>query len=170
VQGLGGAAVPGFDPSKMFNRDALTQMLQQGGLHSTPGKPVAPGDSWKFNTQTNMAQLGKVTVDGTYTLKGVAEHNGTKCAEIATDGKLAMEMAQSGADAASPLAALGVELKDATLKGTVWFDPKLGAARDTQFVEEMTMSMKNPVDPSVRVNMPMTQHISVTLTKIEDLK
>src|SRR5579862_9593657 len=38
IQHLGPAAAPGFDPSKMFSRESLTQMLKQGSLQALPGK------------------------------------------------------------------------------------------------------------------------------------
>jgi hypothetical protein len=59
---------------------------------------------------------------------------------------------------------------DGSIKGPVWFDPKLGIARESQLVQQMTISMKNPTDPSATVTVPMKQNISVKLTKIEDVK
>jgi len=169
VKSLAPGAVPGFDPSKMFSREALTQMLQQGSLRAMPGKPVAAGDSWPFKTEVDMAQLGKVGVNGSYTYKGTVDHGGAKCAEIATDGTLSMEIGGAGGGD-SPLAGLGLAITDGSVKGTIWFDNQLGTARETQLVQEMTMSMKNPTDPSAKMVMPMKQHVTVSLTKIEDVK
>jgi len=169
VKSLAPSAAPGFDPSKMFSREGLTQMLQQGALHAMPGKPVAAGDSWPFQMSVDMPQLGKVGVSGKYTYKGPADHDGVKCAEIATDGTLSMELGGAGAGD-SPLAKLGVAVTDGKITGTVWFDNQLGTARETQLVQEMTMSMNNPTDPTAKVTMPMKQHITVSLTKVEDVK
>jgi hypothetical protein len=36
--------------------------------------------------------------------------------------------------------------------------------------QEMTMTMKNPTDPSATLTIPMKQTIEMTLTKVEDLK
>jgi hypothetical protein len=172
IKALAPSAVPGFDPAKMFGKDSLTQMLKQGGLHAVPGKPVTVGDTWPFKTEINLPQLGKVAMTGSYTLKGTGDHNGTNCAEITTDGTLSMEIgAVSGdADTNSALAKLGMKVTDGKLTGSIWFDPQLGFSRDAQLVEEMTISMKNPADPSATMTIPMKQTISVVLTKIEDLK
>jgi len=86
------SGVPGFDASKMFSRESLTQMLKQGSLQGMPGKPVGAGDSWQFNNQVELPQMGKVTVTGTYTVKSIGDHDGVKCAEIQTDGKLSMNL------------------------------------------------------------------------------
>ena len=169
VKRFGEGAVPGFDPSKMFSRESLTQMLKQGSLQGTPGKPVGAGDTWPFNNQVDLPQMGKVAVNGIYTLKSIGDHDGVRCAEIQTDGKLAMNL-EAPKDESSPLASLGMKVTDGSIKGPVWFDPQLGMARESQLVQEMTISMKNPTDPSATINVPMKQNISVKLTKIEDLK
>ncbi|MEP6671134.1 MAG: DUF6263 family protein [Chthoniobacter sp.] len=166
---LSPAAVPGFDPAKMFNRESLTQMLKQGSLQAVPGKPVTAGDSWSFSNQVDLPQLGKVSVTGKYTLKGVGDHDGVRCAEIQTEGALAMDLG-AATDTSSPLSALGMKVTDGNIKGPVWFDPALGIARESQLTQEMNITMKNPADPTATLNVPMKQQISVKLTKIEDLK
>jgi len=166
---LSPAAVPGFDPAKMFSRESLTQMLKQGSLQGVPGKPVTSGDTWPFSNQVDLPQLGKVAVTGKYTLTGVGDHNGVPCAEIQTEGTLSMDLS-AGTDNASPLNALGMKVTDGTIKGPVWFDPALGIARESQLAQEMTISMKNPADPTATLTVPMKQQITVKLTKIEDLK
>jgi hypothetical protein len=169
IKHFGPSTTPGFDPAKMFNKESLTQMMNQGALRAMPGKPVAIGDSWDFNNQIDLPQLGKVSMAGKYTLKGVADHDGVRCAEIDMDGKLSMDMS-APKDESSPLSALGMKVTDGTIKGPIWFDPQLGFARESQFVQAMTMSMKNPTDPSATIEMPMKQNVSMKLTKVEDLK
>lgn len=169
VKHFGDSAVPGFDASKMFSRESLTQMLKQGSLQATPGKPVGVGDSWQFNNQVDLPQMGKVGVSGNYTVKSIGEHDGVRCAEIQTDGKLSMNL-DAPKDEASPLAELGMKVTDGSIKGPVWFDPQLGMARESQLVQEMVISMKNPTDAAATINVPMKQNISVKLTKVEDLK
>lgn len=169
VKRFGEGAVPGFDASKMFSRESLTQMLKQGSLQGTPGKPVGAGDTWQFSNQVDLPQMGKVAVAGTYKVNNIADHDGVRCAEIQTDGKLSMNL-DAQKDDSSPIAALGMKVTDGTVKGPVWFDPQLGIARESQLVQEMTISMKNPTDPAATINVPMKQNISVKLTKVEDLK
>ena len=50
------------------------------------------------------------------------------------------------------------------------FDPKLGIARNSQMNQDMTMTMKNPADPSATITVPLKQTVEMTLTKVEDLK
>ncbi len=172
VKNFPASPIPGMDMSKMFNKDSMAQMMKQGALQAMPGKPVVPGDSWPFTTSVDLPQMGKVAVKGTYTFKGLKEHGGVSCAEIATEGTIALDMAK--ADPSSPagaaLAQLGMKVEGGTLKGTVWFDPKLGFARDAQLVQEMNMTMKNPTDPKASIKVPLKQEISTTLTKVEDVK
>ena len=164
--------IPGMDMSKMFTKDSMAAMMKQGALQAMPGKPVKPGDSWPYATTVELPQMGKVAVKGTYTFKGMTDHGGAPCAEIVTTGEITLDMAK--ADAASPageaLAQLGMKVEGGTLKGTVWFDPKLGFARDAQLTQEMSMTMKNPADPAATLKVPIKQEITTTLTKVGDVK
>ena len=164
--------IPGMDMAKMFTKDSMAQMMKQGALQAMPGKPVVPGDSWPFTTQVELPQMGKVAVKGTYTFKGMAAHGGVPCAEIATAGEITLDMAKAdaGSPAGAALAQLGMKVEGGTLKGTVWFDPKLGFARDAQLTQEMSMTMKNPTDPMATLKVPIKQEISTTLTRVEDVK
>ena len=169
VKSLPPSQVPGLDPAKMYSRASLTEMLQQGGLYSMPGKPVSPGDTWPFSMQLELPGLGKVSIKGDYTFKGMTDHNGTICAEIAASGTLSLALADSG-DKDSELASLGAAVTGGTVKGSIWFDPQLGCARDTQLVHELTMTMQNPADPSAKIIIPTTQRINATISKVEDVK
>ncbi len=164
--------VPGMDMSKMFTKESMAAMMKQGALQAMPGKPVAPGDSWPYATTVELPQMGRVAVKGTYTFKGMKDHGGVPCAEITTAGEITLDMAK--ADAASPageaLSQLGMKVEGGTLKGTVWFDPKLGFARDAQLTQEMSMTMKNPTDPAATLKVPIKQEITTTLTKVGDVK
>lgn len=172
IKNLAPSSVPGMDMAKMFTKDSMAQMMKQGALQAMPGKPVKPGDSWPFTTSVELPQLGSVAVKGTYTFKGMVDHGGVSCAEITTDGTISLDMAKAdpAAPAAGALAQLGMKVEGGTLKGTVWFDPKLGFTRDAKLVQEMTMTMKNPTDPTATLTVPLKQEINTKLTKVEDLK
>ena len=173
IKQIAPSPVPGMDPKTMFSKESVGQMMKQGALQALPGKPVAPGDSWPFVNEVALPQLGKVAVRGTYTFKGMAQHDGVATAEILTDATLALDFAAGGADASAEgkvFSQLGMKVTGGTLKGTVWFDPALGTARDAQLDQEMTITMKNPTDPSATVSVPMKQHIATTLTKVEDIQ
>ena len=165
VKTLPTSPMPGMDMAKMFSKDMLLQSMKQVALISLPGKPVATGESWPFSKEIEMPQLGKVAVKGPYTFKGLADHAGVRCAEVQTDGAMAIDFA-AGAGGA-----MGMKITDGSLKGPVWFDPALGMARESQLTQVMKMSMKNPADPAAPIiEVPMTQTTTTTLTKIEDVK
>ena len=172
VKNFPASPIPGMDMSKMFTKESMGQMMKQGALQAMPGKPVVPGDSWPFTTAVDLPQMGKVAVKGTYTFKGMKDHEGVPCAEITTVGEISLDMAK--ADPSSPagaaLSQLGMKVEGGTLKGTVWFDPKLGFARDAQLIQEMSMSIKNPTDPTATLKVPLKQEISTKLTKVGDVK
>ncbi len=169
IKHFGASPIPGMDPRQMYSKDALAQMLKQGALLAVPPQAVAPRASWPFTNETSLAQIGKLGIRGTYTFKGLADHGGVSCAEIATAATISMDLS-GPADAANPVAQLKMKITEGKLQGTVWFDPALGQARDAQLVQEMNLSMQNPTDPGATIAMPMKQNISTTLTKVEDLK
>jgi hypothetical protein len=160
-----------MDMSKMFTREGLLQTMKQGSLQSYPDKPIPVGASWPFTNQLSLPQVGSVTIKGSYTYKGMVDRGGVSCAEIQTDGAIAMDLGGAGQGPGNPgLAALGMKVTEGTIKGPVWFDVQLGVARDSELVQEMKMSMKNPVDPAAVIVIPMKQTITTTLTSLVDLK
>ena len=165
---LGASPVPGMDMAKMFSKDSIAQMMKGQALQATPGHPVKPGDSWPFTTSMELPQIGKIATAGNYAMKGMAVRDGNQVAEIAADAKLSAD--SSGANSSGQLAQLGMKIEGGSLKGTIYFDPKLGFARETDAVQEMKMTMTNPVDPSATINVPIKLTISMKLTKVEDVK
>ena len=157
---------------QMFNKDAMKNMMRQGTLYATPGKPVKVGDSWPFTFAMPLPALGKVALNGTYTLKSIGDHAGAKCAEITVTGKMSMD-ATAAADGktgdANPLKQLGVKMDSGKMSGTLWFDPALGICRDVQITQEMNLKMNNPQNPGATMEIPTKQTISQTLTKVENL-
>lgn len=167
-----GAGGPNPFSAGFLSKDSLGQMIRQGALQALPGKPVKPGDSWPFSVDMPLPQLGKVAVNGTYTFVRMSERGGAQCAEITTEGKLTMDLSGLGASASggnNPLSQLGMKIEGGTMSGTIWFDNTLGMAREMTMTQQMTMSMKNPANPSESMQIPMTQTITTTLTKVEDL-
>ena len=157
---------------QMFNKDSMKNMMRQSSLYASPGKPVKIGDSWPFEFAIPMPAIGKVGLKGTYTLKGIGDHAGVKCAEIALDGKLTMDLGGSGdskVEGGDALKQLGAKMENGKMTGTLWFDPALGVCRESQFTQEMSMQMKNPQKPDESMEIPMKQTIKQTLTKVENL-
>jgi hypothetical protein len=160
---------PDPEAEKTFSREALTQMMRQGGLQAVPDKAIAVGDSWPFRSTIELPELGKITVSGNYTLQSIGDHNGARCAEVVADGTLTLDVSDP-APGASPDEAQTVKVTGGKIKGPIWFDLQLGTERDSQLVEEMTISIKDPSDPTVSVIMPSKTSVTTTLTKVEDVK
>ncbi len=154
---------------QMFNKDAMKNMMRQGTLYASPGKPVKAGDSWPFQFAMPLPAVGNVDLDGTYTLKSIGDHAGVKCAEIAVMGKLGMNVGDAKADPANPLSQMGLKVDGGKVAGTLWFDPALGICRDVKMTQEMNMKMNNPQKPGESMEIPMKQTITQTVTKVENL-
>ena len=174
IKQIAPSPMPGMDPTKMFSKESLAQMMKQGALQALPGKSGRTRRLLAFYQRSRPAaarQSGRSR--GTYTFKGMAQHGGIACAEILNDATIALDFSGGGADPSAQgqaIAQLGMKVSGGTLKGTVWFDPQLGMARDAQLQQEMTITMKNPADPEKTLSVPMKQSITTTLTKVEDIK
>jgi hypothetical protein len=171
VGALGGAA-GGLPISQMFTKESLTDMVKQSALRGVPAGAVKPGDKWPWKYEMNMPQIGSAGISGTYTLKGMADRGGVPCAEIAVDGTLNFDIS-GGGEAGGPAAmlkAMGMKMTGGKLSGTMWFDNALGTAREVQMTQEMEMTMNNPTAPDQKLTIPMKQLVTVTLTKVEDVK
>ena len=167
--------------SGMFNKEMIAQSYNQASLKALPGKPVKPGDSWPYSVTMNLPQMGSIVLTGKYTFKGMAQHGGASCAELTEDGTVSMKIslppgaaaaagANAGAAPAAPAPQVPAMGGGGTLQGTVWFDPALGMARESQFKQTMTIRMANPTKPDATMEIPTTQVITVTLASVEDAK
>lgn len=170
---MNAGSTPGLDPRVMFSQESLKQMVTQAGLLATPAAPIATGASWPFAAERMVPQFGTVTINGNYRYKGMTQRWGADCAEILTEGTLASVVAPGGDTKSAPVQParqFGMTVTEGKVKGTVWFDNQIGAARETQLVQDMTISMQNAKDTTQTILVPMKQTISVMLTKVEDLK
>ena len=78
--------------------------------------------------------------------------------------------AAPGDPAAAAIQNLGMKIDGGTIKGTTWFDPALGAVREAQFTQNMTIKMNNPAEAGKTMELPMQQQITVKLISVEDAK
>jgi hypothetical protein len=172
LAGLDAAGPAAAQMKGMFNKDTFAQTIAQAGLHNFPPGPVKPGDSWPLSFQMNMPQLGQMALKGTYAFKGMADHGGVPCAEITNDAQLEFDSgkATGGGGDGTSIQQLGMRFDKGRLSGTTWFDPKLGTARASEMVQEMTIKMANPANPGESIEMPMRQKISTKLVSVEDVK
>lgn len=155
---------------QMFSKDSMKNMMRQNFLYGSPTKAVKPGDAWPFTFSVTMAPLGKISIDGNYTMKGQSDRAGAKCAELAIAGKIGIEAAPASDDPATAgMQALGLTATGGTLTGSVWFDPALGVCRDSEVTQQMNLKMKNPQKPDESMEIPMKQVVKQTITKVENL-
>lgn len=156
----------GLEPAKL---DAMLDIMKKSGLQSFPDHPVKPGDHWPFESTVNLPQIGKVAVKGTYTMQRMTDHEGVSCAELGIDGEFSLDLA--AAEKTSKLSRMGAKLNKASMKGTLWFDPKLGVLRDSRIDQEMMMEMKDPKNSDAPpMSIPIKQVLTAKLSKIEDVK
>ncbi len=166
----------GQDPAvaSMLSKDGLEQMLRQRGIGTAPPKPAKPGESWPFTITQNVAGMGSIKIAGTYTYSKDISQDGSPCAELKiSNGKVSMELSGAEGDPAGQqarMAAAGMKLKSGKISGTIHFDRALHTVRESDVAMSMTMSMKNPADPTAEVEIPIEQHIVTRLTKAEDVK
>lgn len=157
---------------QMFSKDTMKNLIRQSALYASPGKPVKAGDAWPFVFKMAMPPVGNISMDGTYTMKGLADHGGARCAELAVTGKVGIDVAAPAAPAADGvpnLQQLGITATGGTMTGTLWFDPALGICRETQMTQQMNLKMKNPQKPDESMEIPTKQVIKQTITKVENL-
>ena len=169
------------EPMDIFSKDekrkpvvsmeSLVELVKQSSLHSMPDHPVKPGDTWPFVTSIDVPRLGKLEMNGAYTLKRIADYDGVRCAEIAVDIKFDLEAskAEDAEPGAKAINKLGAYLEYASAKGTIWFDPKLGMNRSSHITTELTMAFKDPKEAKT-ISMPMKLTSDAHLTKVEDIK
>jgi hypothetical protein len=148
----------------MFNQASMKQMFTSAVL-AVPTSDVKPGDSWPVKREMPNP-LMKVSIEGKYTYVKDEELDGHKCAVLELEASISMDSSSLKKDDATSatLAAVGMEIKDSTMKATIYFDFDLGNARKSETETSMKMSMKNPADGTV-IEMPTTTKVSTTLTE-----
>jgi hypothetical protein len=151
---------------QFLNEPALKRMITKSALEALPDHPVKPGDSWPFSTEVPLPQMGQLNIKGTYTYKGTTQRAGVPCAEIRVDSS--MSGSDSGDTSSGPLAQLGVKIELGTMKGVVYLDNALGAARETDLDQEINMTMVDPSVRTERVTIPMKQKVHTSIDKIEN--
>jgi hypothetical protein len=156
----------------MFSKDYFAQTIEQASIHNQPPGPVQPGATWPLDFEMNLPQVGRVKMTGTYTFQKMAEHGGVPCAQVASTGKLEMDINPNvaGDEAGSMLKKLGFAFSGGEITSTTWFDPKLGTTRGAEINQTMTMRMNNPTNAGESMIIPITQKVTMDLTKVEDVK
>lgn len=103
---------------------ASQEMMQKLTDLGFPKTPVAPGDRWKHKIQTDMGQMGKVSYDLDYKFVKMVRHDGVNCALLTITGKISTVPGSKANE--------GFDLQSRSLRGVMYFDPKLGAVRKNE--------------------------------------
>jgi hypothetical protein len=102
----------------------------------------------------------------------MAEHGGVPCAQVASTGKLELDINPNvaGEDTGRVLKQMGFGFNGGDISSTTWFDPKLGTTRGAEITQAMTMKMNNPANAGESMLIPINQKVTMELTKVEDVK
>ena len=132
----------------MFSEDYFKQMVDfQRGF---PAKPVKAGESWPVKTELNLATLGVMSLDLTYTLKGWEQREKRKCAAIDFNGT----MTSKGSPATG---GMSMKIESGKMSGRTWFDPELGHPVETAMNQDLVIHMTVPVPRPRTTNAPAAQ-------------
>jgi len=133
--------------SRFFGREQLYYFLQQGWLLSLPAKPVVAGESWPFKTSVP-TPVGKLSINGAYTLRGREECDGVSCVVIEINGLVDAKFASQADDDSEEvrkfqamLLAMGLKVKEGGMTGKIFFDPKISHIRRAAVESSLRLSV-----------------------------
>lgn len=124
---------------EMFSNDAYKK-IAQAGYSTLPAEPVAKGDSWNVKNDIPLGMAGNMKMELKLTLEGTETVGERLCARIKME---LVEFALEG----GMLAGATVSRKDGT--GTFLFDIAEGIMVKTETKINFTLSMGNPMDPTM---------------------
>ena len=171
MKGLSSSAA-GVDMSKVISKESLIQMVNGHAFNTAPANPVKPGDGWAFSKRNEFPQFGNVNIAGNYMFKGMTDHDGIEVAEVIVDATVSVDsQSADSSKAAAPKAdKFATKMQNGSIKGRIWFDPKIGFARETQITQEVTVTKRNFAEASGTMSIHNKQINRAKLTKIEDLE
>lgn len=112
--------------------DSTQEMMQKLTDLGFPDKPVGPGDTWKHQIEAEMGQMGTVKYDLDYKFAKMLRHDGHPCAVLAISGSMATVPGAAANE--------GFDLKSRSLRGVMYFDPKLGAVRKYEINSQLDLT------------------------------
>lgn len=152
------------DPAMAGQLDAfidekqLAQMTNVWVSEVLKDTPVAPGDTWDFSYSMEASGVGEVTYKGKATLHGYTEVDGAEVAVLELDGKIDMDLTNTGEHAA----AMGMELTGGETKSLLYWDNAVGYFRKMDMAQKMGMSMKNP-QTGEGIEIPISQKMEMAV-------
>lgn len=154
----------------IFNEEAMKEICSESLTQGLPKKPVKPGDTWDVTQEIHTDAMGVLVSTLKYTFKGWEERDGHRCALIHYIGPLSVKPVEGRAEDDG-----GEEItfKEGAIAGKLWFDPVLGATRESAGIH--TMKMDTKVDdpfggPPKNATIDQTQNLSSRLVEIQDIK
>jgi hypothetical protein len=139
---------------QLFDEDTLKRYGEFA--QDLPDHPVSIGDSWSSSQDIN-SQVGVMTVDATYTFKGMEQHNGHNCAHLGITGDIKTKTASAATTGAV------VTVKKGIISGDSWFDPDLGMFVDINSDQDMTLDIKTR---TMALTQGMKQSVDMSLVDV----
>lgn len=134
---------------KRFMKDVLSAVLKvhlQDAYVPTPGKPAAPGETWKVKTQMKLQGLVQMDSDRTFTLKQPRAVDGKQLHAIEWSSRAAFK-ALPGNENILPFAIKEVsQVGDPVDQGTVLWDAAAGRPASAECRQEYELKIKIEVD------------------------
>ncbi len=161
----GGPAMNNSGIQNMFNKGNLQQMI--GASEYLPARPVQPGDTWPVQMETDLGEMGSLTVSNNVTFVQWEKHGPRLCARLEFDGTF------TGKPSEHPNSTgMSMAIQDGTTSGVSWFDPELGTVIDSDAIQDLTMSITIPMPMGgqmTRQTMKMLMH-QVLNVKLDSVK
>jgi len=137
----------------IFSEDYFKQMMDFG--QNLPSKPVQPGDSWSATRDISMGEIGALTLNYDITFKNWEQRGKRTCARLEYQGTVKSRPAPNPASNG-----MTMTIQSGNTSGVSWFDPELGMVIDSNFNQDMKMT--------ITVAMP-TRGKTVTQTMTSDV-
>jgi len=137
-----------FSSENQFDQiNRMTKALPEDNL-------VEPGDKWDFEMQMDSA------FNGSAVLLGYKEYDTSDCAIIKFDGGINFD-----SDHLNEITQMmGAEIKDGKMSAILYWGHEKQLARFSKTMVTMTMSVSNPLDPSMNIEIPNEEMIIVYST------
>ncbi len=145
-----------------FTEEGMKRQLEQG-FKAIPEKAVKPGETWATSTTQPLSMMGKMSVNGTNTFKGVETVDGKKLARIGLVMTMDLLPPKEGDPVNPMLAMMKPTMKDAKGDGASLFDVGLGQLQSTTMTMTMPveMSMTGPDGKSMNLKQNITNKVTV---------
>jgi len=162
------------DTMKKFSSQNQFNMMSRMAKALPDGDPVGPGDNWDFEMQMDTAFSGSAV------LVGYKEYDNSDCAVVKLDGEINIDSDQLNAITNAMTENMdqehteqynqimnGAGINDGKMSAILYWDYAHQLARFSKTVLTMNMSMNNPLDPSAKLDVPVTETVVVYSSIVE---